>query len=183
MIVGSTRIVLKRGDITREEVDVIVNAANSGLLGGGGVDGAIHRAGGPSIMAECRLIRERQGGCPTGEAVITTAGNLPARHVIHAVGPVWRGGGQGEAGQLRSAYRCSLELAAGCGARTIAFPAISTGVYGYPVDLAAAVALGAASDFARDSGQFSEIRFILFSEVDLQVYSSVLAELKASSGG
>jgi O-acetyl-ADP-ribose deacetylase (regulator of RNase III) len=183
MDVGKTRIILKQVDITREEVDVIVNAANSGLRGGGGVDGAIHRAGGPGIMAECRLIRERQGGCPTGEAVITTAGDLPASHVVHAVGPVWRGGGQGEAEQLRSAYQRSLELAASSKAKTIAFPAISTGVYGYPVDRAAAVALDTAMAFARGNDQFREIRFLLFSAGDLEIYSSVLARLEASQGG
>lgn len=183
MMVGSTNIVLKQGDITQERVDVIVNAANSGLRGGGGVDGAIHRAGGPRIMAECRLIRERQGGCPTGEAVITTAGDLPARHVVHAVGPIWRGGDQDEAKLLRSAYRCSLELAAGRGARTIAFPAISTGVYGYPVELAAREALQVAIGFAQDSDQFSEIRFILFSGADLQIYRGVLAKLESARSG
>jgi O-acetyl-ADP-ribose deacetylase (regulator of RNase III) len=183
MMVRSTNIVLKQGDITREEVDVIVNAANSGLRGGGGVDGAIHRAGGPSIMAECRLIRERQGGCPTGEAVITTAGDLPARHVVHAVGPVWRGGDQDEARLLRGAYRRSLELAAGRGARTIAFPAISTGVYGYPIELATREALQVAIDFARESDQYGEIRFILFSDADLRIYSDVLAKLEPASSG
>ncbi len=133
-------VVLKRGDITEEVVDVIVNAANSSLLGGGGVDGAIHRSGGPAILEECRKIRARQGGCPTGEAVITGAGQLGARHVVHTVGPVWRGGKEGEPDLLRSAYRNSLSLAAEHGARTIALPSISTGVYGYPVEKAARVA-------------------------------------------
>ena len=177
--IGSTRIVLKRGDITEEEVDVIVNAANSGLLGGGGVDGAIHRAGGPAILEECRAIRARQGGCPTGEAVITTAGRLKARHVVHTVGPVWQGGAGGEAELLRNAYRNSLALAASHGAGTIAFPSISTGVYGYPVERAAPVALGAAHDWALECSDFAVIRFVLFSDRDLAVYRRVLESLEA----
>lgn len=177
MKVEATEIVLEQGDITRQEVDVIVNAANSGLRGGGGVDGAIHRAGGPAIMEECRVIRRRQGGCRTGDAVITTAGELRARHVIHTAGPIWRGGGHREPDLLRSAYRSSLELAAEHGARTVAFPSISTGVYGFPVREAAPIALQAACDFARSSSQFSEIRFILFSAEDLETYRQALAEV------
>lgn len=174
MRVGKTEIVLKRGDITREEVDAIVNAANSGLRGGGGVDGAIHRAGGPAIMAECDAIRAWQGGCPTGEAVITGAGKLGVRHVVHAVGPVWRGGAAGEADLLRSAYRNSLALVAAHGARTIAFPSISTGVYGFPIAQPAPIALGAARDYAAARDDFSEIRFVLFSDGDLAVYRRAL---------
>lgn len=177
MLVGTTYLVLKLGDITQEMTDVIVNAANSSLLGGGGVDGAIHRVGGPAILAECMEIRSRQGGCPTGEAVITTAGRLPARYVVHTVGPVWQGGNQGEPWQLRRAYSNSLTLAARQGAATIAFPSISTGVYGYPIDKAAPVALEAARDFALANPAFREIRFVLFSERDLSVYRHALGAL------
>jgi O-acetyl-ADP-ribose deacetylase (regulator of RNase III) len=141
------------GDLTLQRVDAIVNAANSALAGGGGVDGAIHRAGGPEIMAECRAL----GGCATGEAKATTAGELPARWVIHAVGPVWHGGGAGEPEQLASAHRRSLEIAAELGARSVAFPAISCGIYGYPAELAAPVAVAAARE--RD-GDFETIRFV-----------------------
>lgn len=176
---GETEILLKRGDITRETVDVIVNAANSGLLGGGGVDGAIHRAGGPEILAECRRIRDRQGGCPTGEAVITGAGKLPARYVVHAVGPVWYGGEEGEPVLLRSAYQNSLKLAAEFGAGTIAFPSISTGAYGYPIEKAAEVALGTVHEWVRENESLQEVRFVLFSEDDLTTYRSTAANLGA----
>jgi O-acetyl-ADP-ribose deacetylase len=141
------------GDLTEQRVDAIVNAANESLLGGGGVDGAIHRAGGPDILAECRTL----GGCATGDAKATRAGRLPARWVIHAVGPVWRGGGAREPELLASAYRRSLEVARGLGARTVAFPAISCGVYGYPPELAAPVAAGVATKLA---DEFDEIRFV-----------------------
>lgn len=174
---GTTDLILRQGDITREVVDAIVNAANSGLLGGGGVDGAIHRAGGPSILEECRAIRARQGGCPTGQAVITGAGQLRARHIIHAVGPVWHGGRQNEPALLGSAYRTSLALAAEYGAQTIAFPSISTGIYGYPVELAAPLALGVARDYALAHETFREIRFILFSADTLAVFAQVLEGL------
>ncbi|MCX6357589.1 MAG: O-acetyl-ADP-ribose deacetylase [Candidatus Aureabacteria bacterium] len=156
-------ITIKLGDITREDVDAIVNAANSGLRGGGGVDGAIHRAAGPFVMEECRKI----GGCPTGQAVATGAGKLKAKMIIHAVGPVWRGGGQGEAELLRSAYERCFALAGGHGARTIAFPAISTGVYGYPIGQAARIALDVGNKYEKD---FNEIRYVCFSERDLAVY-------------
>ncbi len=179
MRVGKTEITLVRGDITKQSVEAIVNAANSGLLGGGGVDGAIHAAGGPEILAECREIRETRGRCPPGEAVITTAGRLPARHVVHAVGPVWRGGNRGEAGLLASCHARSLALAAAHGDRTIAFPAISTGAYGYPVREAARVALGAAVRYAREHDHFDEIRFVLFSEGDHEAFREALEALGA----
>ena len=171
--VEGARIELAQGDITKQAVDAIVNAANSGLRGGGGVDGAIHRAGGPSIMEECRKI----GGCPTGGAVITTGGSLPARHVIHAVGPVWSGGSRGKDGLLGSAYRSSLQVAADRGLRTVAFPSISTGAYGYPVEKAARVALGAVADFLRENpGKLDLVRFVLFSKRDYEVYAEALGE-------
>ena len=150
-------IELVEGDITAQEVDAIVNAANSSLLGGGGVDGAIHRAGGPEILEECR----RLGGCETGDAKATTAGRLTARWVIHTVGPVWHGGLRGEPELLASCHRRSLEVAGELGARSVAFPAISCGIYGYPVELAADVAVGAVREREDD---FDVIRFVLFDE-------------------
>ncbi len=145
------------GDLTEQQVDAIVNAANTSLLGGGGVDGAIHRAGGPEILAECRLL----GGCDTGDAKATTAGRLPARWVVHAVGPVWRGGDAGEAELLASAHRRSLEVARDLGARTVAFPAISCGIYGYPPGLAAPVAIEAVRPF---DTEFETIRFVFLQD-------------------
>ena len=145
------------GDLTTQEVDAIVNAANSSLLGGGGVDGAIHRAGGPEILAECRQL----GGCETGDAKATTGGRLSARWVIHAVGPVWRGGDRGEPELLASAHRRALEVAAELRARTVAFPAISCGIYGYPHELAAEVAVTAVQPLA---GDFDEVRFVFRDE-------------------
>ncbi len=154
-----------KGDITAQAVDAVVNAANSSLLGGGGVDGAIHRAGGPAILAACR----RLGGCETGDAKGTTAGRLPARHVVHTVGPVWRGGGQGEAELLASCHRRSLEVARELGARTIAFPAISCGIYGYPVELAAPIAVQAAREHGSD---FELIRFVLFGDETYDAFAA-----------
>lgn len=154
-----------QGDITKMEVDVIVNAANSGLRGGGGVDGAIHKAGGPQIMEECRKI----GGCPTGEAVITTAGNLPQKKVIHAVGPVWHGGKNDEEKLLYSAYKKALELAVKNKFTSIAFPNISTGVYGYPKGSAADVALKATKDFLKDHPDM-EVYFVCFDGENYDIY-------------
>ena len=157
-----------RADITTLAVDAIVNAANESLLGGGGVDGAIHRAAGPELLAECRAL----GGCPTGEARITRGYRLPARHVIHTVGPIWRGGARGEADLLASCYRRSLELAAEHGVATIAFPCISTGVYGYPADEAARIAVGTVRDIVTQS--FREVVFCCFSESDRALYAALL---------
>ncbi len=179
----SARFELVQGDITKQEVDAIVNAANTGLVGGGGVDGAIHRAGGPEIMAECDRIRAEQGGCPTGTAVITTAGRLPARHVIHTAGPRWHGGDRNEREQLASCYRSCLELAERHGLRTIAFPSISTGVYGYPVEDAARVALMTVRRYLdRHPDAFDLVRFVLFSDSDLRTYQRVLAEQLSAAG-
>ena len=174
---GKSRVELAQGDITREMVDAIVNAANSGLLGGGGVDGAIHNAGGPAILEECRAIRERQGTLPAGEAVITSGGRLAARHVIHTVGPVWRGGSHAEAETLARCYRSSLELAAARGLSSVAFPAISTGVYGYPAEEAAAVALRTVSDVLRAGSPITLVRCVLFSERHLEIYRRALRGL------
>lgn len=163
------------GDITQQDVDAIVNAANSRLAGGGGVDGAIHRAGGPSIMEETR--RRYPNGCPTGSAVISGAGNLRAKHVVHAVGPVWSGGNRGEETLLASAYRTSLDLAAAHGCRSIALPALSTGAYRYPLDAAAQVAVRVAADFLgelAEEHELSLIRFVLFSSDALQAFSAGL---------
>ncbi len=177
--VGKCRLSLRQGDITTVAVDAIVNAANSGLRGGGGVDGAIHRAGGPTIMEECRRI----GGCPTGEARITTAGRLPARYVIHAVGPIWSGGGRREAELLASAYRYSLRLAEDHGLRSIAFPSISTGAYGYPVAEAARVALRTVLDYCRQgTGSVNEIAFVLYTADTMRAYEDALAGLAPAYG-
>ncbi|HQK99403.1 MAG TPA: O-acetyl-ADP-ribose deacetylase [Smithellaceae bacterium] len=170
--VNQTRIEVAQGDITLETVDAIVNAANSRLAGGGGVDGAIHRAGGPAIMDACRQI----GGCATGEAVITTGGNLPARFVIHTVGPVWRGGQHGEAGLLAAAYQNSLALASQKGLQSIAFPAISCGAYGYPVSDAACLALAACMEFARAETGIRLIRHVLFDRVTYDVFAQEFAK-------
>ncbi len=170
-------IQIVRDDITRQHVDAIVNAANQTLLGGGGVDGAIHRAGGPAILEECR----RLGGCRTGDAKPTTAGNLPARWVIHAVGPVYRGGDSGEAGLLASAYRRSLEVATELGAGSIAFPSISTGAYGYPIREASRIALSECTRWLREhESSIRLVRFVTFSEPDLRVYEDTARELFAT---
>jgi O-acetyl-ADP-ribose deacetylase (regulator of RNase III) len=175
LTIGTTTLSLVEGDITRQDVDAIVNAANSSLLGGGGVDGAIHRAGGPHILEECRAIRARQGECPPGEAVITSGGNLRARFVIHTVGPVWYGGSQGEEETLVEAYRNSLRLALDHGIKTIAFPSISTGAYDFPIEMASRIALVTVSEFVRNHpGAFEEVRFVVFSDFDREVYKAAM---------
>jgi O-acetyl-ADP-ribose deacetylase (regulator of RNase III) len=161
-----------QGDITKQAVDAIVNAANSSLLGGGGVDGAIHRAGGPQILEECRAIRARLGSCATGEAVITSGGKLPAKYVIHTVGPVWNGGGKGEEALLASAYRNSLKLAVEHGIRSIAFPNISTGIYHFPKDKAAAIAIKTVKDFLADHPQIEQVIFVCFDRENYDLYPS-----------
>lgn len=172
----TSNITLIQGDITEQAADAIVNAANSSLMGGGGVDGAIHRSGGPSILAQCKEIVARQGRCPTGQAVITTAGDLKARFVIHTVGPVWSGGDNNEDELLARAYRNSLALAREHDIETIAFPSISTGAYRFPIDRAAEIALTTVARFA-EVHPFTEVRFVLFSRADLEVYRQVLQNL------
>ena len=173
--VNQTDITFVQGDITQQRVSAITNAANSRLAGGGGVDGAIHRAGGPAIMAECDKIRREQGGCPTGQAVITTGGELYADHVIHTVGPIWEGGMSGEPELLASCYRQSLKLAVENELKTIAFPSISTGVYGYPMEKAAIVAIETVTLFLEENEEFKEVRFVLFSVDDLKQYQRLIA--------
>ena len=170
------RLEIVQGDITREHVDAIVNAANESLLGGGGVDGAIHRAGGPSILAECRGL----GGCDTGDVKATRAGDLHARYVLHAVGPVWRGGDRGEADVLASCYRRALELARELECRSIAFPAISTGVYGYPADAAARIALATVEQHAAPPVEL--VRMVCFSAGSLRALEAARSELRLGLG-
>ena len=171
--VYKSTLTLVEGDITNEETDAIVNAANTRLAGGAGVDGAKHRAGGPSIMEECRKI----GGCPTGQAVITTGGNLKAKYVIHTVGPVYQGGNKGEAQLLQSAHLESLKLASARNLKSIAFPAISTGVYGYPVNEAAHIALKTAIDYLREHSDIELVHFVLFGRKTYDIFAGELKKL------
>jgi O-acetyl-ADP-ribose deacetylase (regulator of RNase III) len=175
--IGKAVIELHQGDITKEQVEAIVNAANSQLAGGGGVDGAIHRWGGPGIKAETDA--KYPQGCPTGSAVISGAGNLPAKHVIHAVGPVWAGGNHGEKELLAGAIRRSLELAVEHGCRSVAFPALSCGAYCYPIDQAARIALTTALEFLREKGQPALVRFVLFDAGAYGAFAAALEELEA----
>jgi O-acetyl-ADP-ribose deacetylase (regulator of RNase III) len=168
------RVKLILGDITKMAVDALVNAANTSLLGGGGVDGAIHRAGGSAILDECMQIRARQGGCKTGEAVITTGGNLPAKYVIHTVGPVWQGGLNNEPQLLANAYRNSLQLAVENQIKTLAFPNISTGIYGFPKDLACEIAWREVEIFLAENPAIEEVTFVCFDDENYELYEAKL---------
>jgi O-acetyl-ADP-ribose deacetylase len=177
-LTGNKLLQLMKGDITQVPVDAICNAANSELAGGGGVDGAIHLAGGPAIKRELDEIRKRQGGCPTGSAVATSAGSLPAKWVFHAVGPIYTGGENGEPEALRSAYRSCLDLAEEKGAEYVSFPSISTGVYGYPVDQAAAIALDeVARRLAEDGRKLQKAVFVLFDDRTYKAYADTLRKI------
>jgi len=182
-MVGKTKIRIVQGDITEQNTDAVVNAANSSLMGGGGVDGAIHRKGGSKILEECKRIRETQwpNGLPTGKAVITTGGNLQARYVVHTVGPVWRGGNYREEELLAETYKNSLELAVSKGLKTIAFPSISTGAYGYPIEEASKIALKTVKEFSEGKGELNEVGFVLFTQSDLKIYEITAKELFANS--
>ena len=177
-IINQARLSIIHGDITRQTTDAIVNAANSGLMGGGGVDGAIHRAGGPAILEECKQIVTRQGRLPAGKAVITTGGNLKAKHVIHTVGPIWYGGTKNEADLLTSAYQESLKLAAANNLASVSFPSISTGAYGYPVAGASEVAVKAVASFLREQvTSIKEVVFVLFDSRTYDAYGSALEKM------
>jgi len=180
--IKQARLSVIQGDITRQATDAIVNAANSGLMGGGGVDGAIHRAGGPAILEECKKIVARQGRLPTGKAVITTAGNMKARYVIHTVGPVWQDGTQGEPAQLASAYRESLKLAAENKLAGISFPSISTGAYGYPADKAARIAIKEVVSFLTEATSIKEVFFVLFDTRTYEVFADTLWNTMGEKG-
>jgi O-acetyl-ADP-ribose deacetylase len=175
--VGQATLSIIQGDLTQQDTDAIVNAANSGLMGGGGVDGAIHRAGGPAILEECRKIVEKQGRLPPGQAVITSGGRMKARHVIHTVGPIWAGGGQHEPDLLASAYRESLKLAAAHNLTSVSFPSISTGAYGYPIDQAARIALKEIITFLSRPSSVKEVVFVLYGETNFKAYEAALAEM------
>ena len=180
--ISQTKISIIQGDITRQATNAIVNAANSSLMGGGGVDGAIHRAGGPAILEECRQIVSRQGQLPTGKAVVTSGGNLKARFVIHTVGPIWHGGNKGEPELLASAYQESLKVAAENNLTSISFPSISTGAYGYPVTEAAKVAISTVVSFLKEGViSIKEVVFVLFDPATFESYSSVLGEIAGGS--
>lgn len=181
MAVNGCRIELAEGDITLQDTDAIVNAANSSLMGGGGVDGAIHRAGGPAILEDCRRIVSRLGHLPAGHAVITTGGRLAAKHVIHTVGPVWRGGDHGEPLTLASCYAESLKTAVENGLASVAFPSVSTGIYGYPVEKAAAVALKAVRDFLAARGAPLLVHFVLYDPHTFNAYAAALENLHRDS--
>jgi len=176
--VNQTRISVTQGDITAQSTDAIVNAANSSLMGGGGVDGAIHRVGGPAILEECRQIVARQGRLPTGQAVITTGGNLKAKYIIHTVGPVWHGGSRNEAELLASAYQESLKLASGNNLTSIAFPSISTGAYQYPITEAAEIAMKTVVSFVTEGDtSLKEVVFVLFNSMTYEAYVSALGKV------
>ena len=177
--IGKSKLKLVQGDITDQETEAIVNAANPSLMGGGGVDGAIHRKGGPRILEECKKIRETEWpeGLPTGKAVITSGGRLKARYVVHTVGPIWRGGNRDEPKLLSNAYRNSLELAVTRGLKTIAFPSISTGAYGYPIEKASRIALETVKNFLEEKNGLEEVRFVLFSKSDLETYKEAIKEI------
>ncbi len=172
----TSKIEIIKADITKLQVDAIVNAANSSLLGGGGVDGAIHRAGGKAILEECMVIRNKQGGCATGEAVITTAGNLPSTYVIHTVGPVWNGGKKNEENLLKNCYLNSLELAKSKDIKTIAFPNISTGIYHFPKPLAAKIAVAAVKEFLNENKFLKKVIFVCFDEENFGLYEKEIRE-------
>jgi O-acetyl-ADP-ribose deacetylase (regulator of RNase III) len=177
--VGKAKVILVQGDITEQDTDAIVNAANPTLMGGGGVDGAIHRKGGPKILEECKRIRatEWPDGLPTGKAVMTSGGNLKAKYVIHTVGPVWRGGESGEPELLADAYRNSLRLAVSKGLKTIAFPSISTGAYGYPIEKASRIAISTVKEFLEKEDKLDKVILVLFSKRDLEVYEETAKEI------
>lgn len=180
--VNQAELSIIQGDITLQATDAIVNAANSGLMGGGGVDGAIHRAGGPAILEECKKIVAERGRLPAGQAVITTAGNMKARHVIHTVGPIWHGGSQGEPELLASAYRESLKLASANNLSSVSFPSISTGAYGYPVDKASRIALKTVASFLSKPTSVKEVVFVLFDNRTYEAYADSLWDIKGEKG-
>lgn len=178
LVISRTKVRLVRGDITNQETDAIVNAANSSLMGGGGVDGAIHRRGGSRILEECKRKRatEWPNGLPMGKAVITSGGNLKARYVIHTVGPIWRGGNRGESRLLAEAYLNSLRLAVSTGLKSISFPSISTGAYGYPIEKASRIAVKTVKEFLKKEDKLDKVIFVLFSQHDLETYKEAVRD-------